>query len=179
MLFSSRLLLLALAVCAPATAAWAGPVAVDDAAPTARATGDAWLDRQLADIDRYAARYPDAFADELERYAGVPRGYVQALIQQQGWRPGDVWFACVLARAVDADCRAVVRRRAAAALEMDWAAVAAQFDALPGRDAYRAIRLAVADSYRRWARPLAPDAALRRALQERDQAREREAAKAR
>lgn len=146
------------------------------AGPRAPATGDGWLDRQLLDIDRYAARYPDAFADELERYAGVPRAYTQALAQQPGWHPGDVWFACVLGRAVQATCRAVVRQRAVAGPDADWSAVAEGFEAAPGGAAYRSIRLALADSYRRWARPLDADAALRRALREREQARQRDEA---
>ena len=33
----------------------------------AYATGDTWVDRQLADIDAYARRYPDSFLDELAR----------------------------------------------------------------------------------------------------------------
>ncbi|WP_231472351.1 hypothetical protein [Pseudoxanthomonas suwonensis] len=138
------------------------------AAPPARATGDAWLDEWLADIDRYAARYPDAFADELERYAGVPRAYVAGLLAQPRWSGGDAWFACFLARAVQATCRSVVRTRTRLGPEADWEAVAAEFDAAPGSDAYARVRLALADSYRRWDRPLQPDAALRRALRERE-----------
>ena len=37
-------------------------------------TGDRWLDAQLQDINHYAERYPDAFRDEVARYANVPRG---------------------------------------------------------------------------------------------------------
>ncbi len=42
-------------------------------------TGDSWVDAQLQDINHYAERYPDAFLDEVSRYAGVPRGYISAL----------------------------------------------------------------------------------------------------
>ena len=149
--------------------AGANPTTQDADAPSHR-TGDAWLDRQLADIDRYAARYPDAFAAELERYAGVPRAYVLGLLAQPGWAGGDAWFACFLARATEATCRSVIRARALAGADAGWEEVADGFGARPGSEAYATVRLALADSYARWARPLRPDAALKRALREREKA---------
>lgn len=137
----------------------------------AYATGDAWIDHRLADIDRYAARYPEAFADELQRHAGVPRTYLEALLSQAGWRAGDAWFACFLGRATEATCRSVVRSRSRAGSEAPWSDIAAGFDATPGSPAYADVRLALADSYRRWDRPLQPDPALKRALREREQDR--------
>ena len=151
----------------PAAAAAANPAAPAD--HTAYATGDAWIDGRLADIDAYAARYPDAFADELERHAGIPQAYTLALLARPGWHGGDAWFACFLGRAVQASCRSVVRERSRAGTDATWTAVAAGFDARPGSPAYAALRLALADSYRRWDRPLLPDAALKRALREREQ----------
>ena len=151
----------------PAAAAAANPAAPAD--HTAYATGDAWIDGRLADIDAYAARYPDAFADELERHAGIPQAYTLALLARPGWHGGDAWFACFLGRAVQASCRSVVRERSRADSDATWTAVAAGFDARPGSPAYAALRLALADSYRRWDRPLQPDAALKRALRERGQ----------
>lgn len=151
----------------PAAAAAANPAAPAD--HTAYATGDAWIDGRLADIDAYAARYPDAFADELERHAGIPQAYTLALLARPGWHGGDAWFACFLGRAVQASCRSVVRERSRAGTDATWTAVAAGFDARPGSPAYASLRLALADSYRRWDRPLLPDAALKRALREREQ----------
>ena len=151
----------------PAAAAAANPAAPAD--HHAYATGDAWIDGRLADIDAYAARYPDAFADELERHAGIPQAYTLALLARPGWHGGDAWFACFLGRAVQASCRSVVRERSRADSDATWTAVAAGFDARPGSPAYAALRLALADSYRRWDRPLQPDAALKRALREREQ----------
>jgi hypothetical protein len=148
--------------------------ASQDAAARARATGDAWLDGRLADIDEYAARYPDAFAAELERYAGVRRAYVHGLLAQPGWGGGDAWFACFLAHATEATCRSVVRARTAAGADANWEQVAGEFGARPGSDAYSAVRLAAADSYHRWARPLKPDAALSRALRKRAEAADAE-----
>ena len=151
----------------PAAAAAANPAAPAD--HTAYATGDAWIDGRLADIDAYAARYPDAFADELERHAGIPQAYTLALLARPGWHGGDAWFACFLGRAVQASCRSVVRERSRAGSDATWTAVAAEFDARADSPAYASLRLALADSYRRWDRPLLPDAALKRALREREQ----------
>ena len=82
---------------------------------------------------------------------------------------GDAWFACFLARATEATCRSVVRARTMAGADADWEQVAEGFDARPGSQAWLAMRLALADSYRRWSRPLEPDAALSRALRARAQ----------
>ena len=151
----------------PAAAAAANPAAPAD--HTAYATGDAWIDGRLADIDAYAARYPDAFADELERHAGIPQAYTLALLARPGWHGGDAWFACFQGRAVQASCRSVVRERSRAGSDATWTSVAAEFDARADSPAYASLRLALADSYRRWDRPLLPDAALKRALREREQ----------
>ena len=151
----------------PAAAAAANPAAPAD--HTAYATGDAWIDGRLADIDAYAARYPDAFADELERHAGIPQAYTLALLARPGWHGGDAWFACFLGRAVQASCRSVVRERSRAGSDATWTSVAAEFDARADSPAYASLRPALADSDRRWDRPLLPDAALQRALREREQ----------
>lgn len=164
-----RLVLAAMLLVLPG--AWAADHAlpVDPSSPSADAgygTGDGWLDGRLADIDRYAARHPDAFAAELERYTGISRDYLRGLMTQPGWRAGDAWFACFLARALKTTCRSVVRARARAGTQAPWSRAAAAFDV--GPDDLAQVRLAMADSYRRWARPLQPDAALVRALQARD-----------
>lgn len=144
-----------------------------DTPAAAYATGDAWLDGRLADIDHYAARYPEAFAAEVERHAGMPRAYVHGLLERPGWRAGDAWFACFLARALEHGCRELVRARSQAGAGAEWAGVAAAAGA--NDETLRALRLAVADSYRRWARPLHPDAALERALRQRQADAERKA----
>ncbi len=137
-------------------------------------TGDAWIDARLADIDRYATHYPEAFAAEVERYAGQPRAYVQGLVAQPGWNAGDAWYACFLARALDSACRTVVRTRARLGEAGSWSAALEALRGEDGPDTAIPLRLALADSYRRWDRTLEPDATLRRALQQ----REREAAAA-
>src|SRR5690606_27505911 len=103
---TSAALLLALLLGAPLLAAAgvqdAGAGVEADDAPPAPAqaadapppgTGDAWIDLRLADMDRYAARYREAFVDEIARYLEAPRELlVDAL--DRGMRPGDVYYAC-------------------------------------------------------------------------------------
>jgi len=121
--------------------------------------GDAWVDRHLADINRYADRYPDSFADELARYYATPREYVLALLQQPGWTAGDVFMACALALRKAQPCRVLVRARAASP-EQAWAEVAggvqagAGVDGAEADDDVRDVREDIRGSYLRWARPL-------------------------
>ncbi len=163
---------LALALAGATAFAQTTPAAAEGDTPRPHATGDAWLDRRLADIDAYATRHPDAFADELERYAGVPRAYVLGLLEQPGWGGGDAWFACFMARAAMATCRSVVRARTLAGPDATWEQVAAGFqEEDPASALHARVRLALADSYRRWAIPLQPDAAMSRALERRERSR--------
>src|SRR6476619_704905 len=81
-----------------------------DADPSAASlgTGDAWVDATLVDIDRYAARYPDAFVDEMVRYHGAPRELVDELLGDRRWSAGDIYFACTLAQFAGQPCRTAV-----------------------------------------------------------------------
>ena len=117
-------------------------------------SGDAWIDRQLADINSYAARYPQSFADELARYYSVPRDYVEAMLQQPSWEAGDILMACALAQAVAQPCRAVVREWSRDHAD-GWAGVAKRLQAKPGSARYRELRKDIEATYSRWARPLA------------------------
>lgn len=119
----------------------------------APATGDAWIDRHLADINNYAARHPQAFADDLSRYYQVPRGYVLAMLQQPAWRAGDVFFACALAQRLVQPCRAVVREWSRDHAD-GWAVVAERLQPDPDATDFGALREDLTASYRRWARPL-------------------------
>ncbi|HLM52789.1 MAG TPA: hypothetical protein VK325_04170 [Pseudoxanthomonas sp.] len=116
-------------------------------------SGDAWLDRHLADINRYAARYPHSFADELARYYAVPRAYVEALLQQPGWQAGDVFMACALAQRAGQPCRALVRERSRDR-EAGWDEIARRIQLEPESPPFQELRSDVEASYRRWARPL-------------------------
>jgi len=116
-------------------------------------TGDAWLDRQLADINLYAARYPQSFADEMARYYSVPRDYVEAMLEQPTWEAGDILMACALAQVAAQPCRAVVREWSRDHAD-GWSGVAKRLQVKPGSAQYRELRKDIEASYSRWARPL-------------------------
>ena len=139
---------------------------VAEATAYAPGTGDAWLDRQLADINRHADRYPDAFVDELVRYGGAQRGYVQALMQQHGWAAGDVWFACFWGKATGLTCREPVRAHAQHPGE-GWKAVVQTLPVVPENLHWRALRHALVASYDHWDRPIRLDPLLQRQLGDR------------
>jgi hypothetical protein len=118
-------------------------------------SGDARIDQHLVDMNAYAARYPHSFADEMARYYSVPRPYVEAMLQQPAWHPGDIFMACALAQAAAQPCRAVVREWSRDHAD-GWAGVAKRLQAKPGSSAhYRQLRQDIKRSYTRWARPLA------------------------
>lgn len=133
------------------------------------ATGDVWLDARLTDIGRYASRHPDAFIDEMVRYLGAARGPLTALMDGTEWEPGDVYFACSLARVTGRSCRLIVdlREQQPAA---SWSTLASGLGAGPGSEAFTRLRHGVVHSYRRWGRPLELDEELSRAFPEHDQA---------
>lgn len=135
-------------------------------------TGDAWIDRQLADIDAYARRYPASFLDELGRHLGVRRQYAEAVLQAQGWRAGDLYFACAWAQASGRSCREMVRAYSQAPVR-DWAAVLAALPTPPANIDYRQVRHAIVASYDRWDRPIELDARLRQQLGDHAQRLER------
>ncbi len=126
-------------------------------------TGDAWVDQHLADMGSYAQRYPDSFIDEVARYTGTPRGYVQALLQVHGWHAGDIYFACFWAQTLQVSCRDTVR-----AYSRDhhdgWEGVITRLAVTPETVHMRALRHAIVASYDRWERPITLDALLRRQL---------------
>ncbi len=131
-------------------------------------TGDAWLDRQLADVNRYAERHPDAFIDEVVRYGGARRGYVEALMQRHGWLAGDVWFACFWGQAIGASCREPVQARSRHPGE-GWKAAVESLPVAPDNLHWRAVRQALVASYDHWDRPIRLDAVLQRQLGDRAQ----------
>ena len=116
-------------------------------------SGDARLDRQLADLNLYAERYPQSFADEMSRYYSVPRDYVEAMLQQPSWKPGDIFMACALAQALAQPCRAVVREWSRDH-EGGWEGVGQRLQPKAGTAIQRRVRKDLEQSYARWARPL-------------------------
>lgn len=146
-------ILIPLLLCSLALAHATQAAAQDPAQPAyTPASGDASVDRHLADINEYASRYPAAFADEMARYYAVPRAYVEAMQQQPDWTAGDIFMACALAQIVGQPCRAVVREWSRDH-EGGWKAVAARLQAEPGSAPYRRLRSALDATYRRWDRP--------------------------
>lgn len=123
------------------------------------ATGDAWLDAQLADINHYGRRYRGAFIDELVRYRDAPRALVVELLDERGWEPGDVYFACSLAGVTGRSCRFIANRRGQPPIT-SWEALATELGAGPGSGGLVRLKRGVVHSYGRWARPLELDAEL-------------------
>ena len=160
---------------------WAGamaPLSAQDAAHEWNPrTGDAWTDRQLADVNAYAARYPDAFVDELVRYFDLPRALAGELIGERRWAPGDVYYACALAQVAGRPCRAALDAWADGHAD-GWAAIAGSLGIAPRSESAARVRMAFVDSYARWARPIAPDASLAREIRVRERERRRAAAAA-
>jgi hypothetical protein len=149
---------------------WIATVAAQEAAPgpaTAWAprSGNAVLDRRLVDINAYAARYPEAFIDELVRYFDVPRALASERLAARRTVPADLYHACAIARVSGRSCRSVLDARDRAPGE-GWAALAERLGVLPGSPQAARLEQVFVDSYRRWARPLptpAADAGPRRA----------------
>lgn len=143
-------------------------IAQDVAEARAPDTGDPWIDAQLADMDRYAARHRDAFVDELARYHAAPRAVVTEALDA-GVSPGDAYYACALAQALGRPCREVLdARHAAADVEDGWGGVAARLAPERAGDARERVKRGIVGSYDRWARPLTLDPALRRAFPDRN-----------
>jgi hypothetical protein len=130
-----------------------GPVHAQEDVTFQPASGDAWIDRHLADMNDYAARYPQSFVDEVSRYYSVPREYVEALLQQPGWEPGDVFMACALGRILAQPCRKVVREWSRDHVE-GWRNVASRMKSRPDQPVTQELRKNIRESYGRWARPL-------------------------
>lgn len=145
----------ALALACAVTPAGASPQAPakSQAPETAREprSADPWIDAALADINRYGARYPATFTDELVRYHGAPRELVIELLRERNWAPGDVYYACALAQTLGRPCRHVVALRQRGDGE-SWSELAGS----PGVASAQAQRLKqeLEASYRRWARPI-------------------------
>lgn len=143
----------------------AGVASAQDEATRARATGDAWVDAALDDIDDYAARHRDPFVDELVRYQASPRTLAEESLSADT-TPGDLYFACAMAQALGRPCRELLDARRADA-SAGWADIARQADAKQAGTALARVKRGIVASYDRWGRPIELDASLRRALPKR------------
>ena len=125
-------------------------------------TGNAWIDARLLDMDAYAARYRDAFVDEIVRYHEAPRALVEEALADEAMGAGDVYFACSLAQAIGRPCRAVVDAWRADHHD-GWTGVMQRLGvASRAASPEQRIRDDITASYRRWARPLDADAPSRK-----------------
>ena len=116
-------------------------------------TGNAWIDARLIDMDAYAARYRDAFVDEIVRYHEAPRALVEEALADGAMTAGDVYYACALAQATGRPCRAVVDAWRGDAGQ-GWEGVAGRLGVAQLAGIHRRIRGDIAESYVRWARPI-------------------------
>lgn len=132
------------------------PVLAQDAGPAGGAwaprTGDAVVDARLADINVYAQRFPEAFLDELVRYFDAPRPLLEDLLGK-GRAPGDLYYACALARVTGRPCRGMLQAWQAGG-DTGWEKVAHRFGVEPGDARAQRLRAGIAGSYARWGRPL-------------------------
>ena len=140
-------------------------------------TGDTWVDTRLTDINQYGYRYREPFIDEMVRYQGAPRDLVSDLLINKRWAPGDVYYACAIARAAGRPCREVVRE-----WENDhgqgWGVIAKRMGIKPGSAEFHALKRGIVPTYDRWGRPIVIDADLRKDFPNRGHDQEAKAVKA-
>lgn len=116
-------------------------------------TGDVWVDTRLGEINDYGHRYREPFIHEMTGYYGAPRSLIDELLGRRGWAPGDVYYACAIARALGVPCLNVVR-------EYDrypgrgWGDVAKRMGIKPGSPAFHALKRGAVGTYDRWGYPI-------------------------
>lgn len=130
-------------------------------------SGDVWVDSQLQDVNRYGSRYREPFVNEMVRYYGAPRELVTDLLGTRNWAPGDVYYACALARQIGRPCRHVVDE-----WERDhgqgWGELAKRMGIQPGSPEFHRLKRGFVPTYDRWARPIRIDDDLARDFPDRD-----------
>lgn len=131
----------------------------DSEASAAPRTGDSWVDDALVDMAAYAGRHRNAFVDELVRYQAAPRALVNEALASNV-PAGDVYYACAVAQALGRPCRELLD--AATGSDEGWAARVRAVDGEQSATALARVKRGIVESYRRWARPIALDASLRR-----------------
>ena len=93
-------------------------------------------------------------------YYGAPRSLVDELLDRRRWAPGDVYYACALARSLGRPCLDVVR-------EYDrhpgqgWGAVAQRMGIKPGSPAFHALKRGAVQTYDHWGYPIRVDQSVR------------------
>ena len=102
-------------------------------------TGDAFVDAQLGDINVFARGNTDGFIDDIVVGFGAPRTLVQELYVTRRWAPGDIYYACAIARQLGRPCVEIVD-----IWERDhglgWGVVAQRLGIRPGSAAFHALK---------------------------------------
>ena len=119
-------------------------------------TGDVWVDTRLGEINDYGRRYRDPFVSEMTGYYGAPRSLVLELLDRRGWAPGDVYFACSIARALGIPCLDVVQRYDRNP-GIGWGNLAKQMGIKPGSREFHALKNGAVGTYDRWGYPIRVD----------------------
>lgn len=123
-------------------------------------TGDVWVDTTLDDMNRYGYRYREPFVNELVDQYGAPRDLVTDLLVNRRWAPGDVYYACALARIAGRPCADVVDH-----WERDhgqgWGVIAQRMGIRPGSPEFHQLKRGIVPTYDRWGRPIRIDDSLR------------------
>lgn len=119
-------------------------------------TGDVWVDNRLGEINDYGTRYREPFIDEMAGHYGAPRSLVEDLLGSRHWAPGDVYYACALARALGLPCIDVVREYERNPGQ-GWGAIAKRYGIKPGSPAFHALKRGAVGTYDRWGYPIVID----------------------
>lgn len=105
-------------------------------------SGDAWIDAQLGDVNVFARGNLDGYVDEVVVSTGAPRYYVQEMVVERGWAPGDVYYACLIARQLGRPCAYVVDayEREMRSRGRGWGVLAQELGIRPGSAAFHALK---------------------------------------
>ena len=120
-------------------------------------SGDVWLDSRVGEVNNYGTRYREPFINELNRNYGAPRPFLVELLERRGWSPGDVYYACALARSLNVPCQDIVRdydRDYRDEGARGWGALAMSRGIKPGSPAFHALKRGTVATYDRWGYPI-------------------------
>ena len=105
-------------------------------------SGDAWIDAQLGDVNVFARGNLDGYVDEVVVSTGAPRYYVREMVVDRGWAPGDVYYACLIARQLGRPCAFVADayEREMRGRGRGWGALAQELGIRPGSAEFHALK---------------------------------------
>lgn len=105
-------------------------------------SGDAWIDAQLGDVNVFARGNLDGYVDEVVVSTGAPAVYVRELVVERDWAPGDVYYACLIARELGRPCTVVVDayEREMRGRGRGWGVIAQELGIRPGSAEFHALK---------------------------------------